>query len=92
MDLEFEWDEKKRQSNLEKHKIDFVRARFLFDGRPVHTWPSSYNAEPKLATIGVLNGLCYTAIWTLRGSAIRLISVRRSRNDEIREYHKIHGG
>jgi uncharacterized DUF497 family protein len=31
---EFEWDEEKLQQNLAKHKIDFLRAALVFDGRP----------------------------------------------------------
>jgi uncharacterized DUF497 family protein len=32
--MNFEWDEVKRRSNIEKHGIDFIRARHVFDGRP----------------------------------------------------------
>lgn len=32
--FEFEWDETKRQQNLEKHGVDFPRAALVFDGRP----------------------------------------------------------
>ena len=37
MELEFEWDEEKRLSNIAKHGIDFLRVRELFDGRPTYT-------------------------------------------------------
>lgn len=33
----FEWDENKRIRNLEKHRLDFVAVRLLFDGRPMVT-------------------------------------------------------
>jgi len=35
--MEFEWDEAKRLSNLEKHRIDFADVEAIFDGRPVVT-------------------------------------------------------
>ena len=34
--MNFEWDKVKRRSNIEKHGIDFIRARHVFDGRPRH--------------------------------------------------------
>ena len=34
--VEFEWDEDKSLANLEKHGIDFLNARQLFDGRPLY--------------------------------------------------------
>ncbi len=33
--MTFEWDETKRQRNIEKHEVDFLDAVQLFDGRPV---------------------------------------------------------
>lgn len=32
--MRFEWDEAKRQANITKHGIDFVRVVAMFDGRP----------------------------------------------------------
>ena len=33
-ETEFEWDERKRETTLEKHDIDFLDATRVFDGRP----------------------------------------------------------
>jgi uncharacterized DUF497 family protein len=38
----FEWDEDKHQQNLAKHKLDFVAARLVFDGRATITARSDY--------------------------------------------------
>jgi uncharacterized DUF497 family protein len=40
----FEWDEQKRESNFEKHNLDFDDAYVLFDGRPTFTGVSNYPA------------------------------------------------
>jgi uncharacterized DUF497 family protein len=88
----FEWDEAKRLSNLAKHDIDFVRAQELFDGRPLTHLPSTYKAEPRHLAVGVLDGRCVTAVWTRRDEAIRFISVRRARKNEIAVYRLEHGG
>ena len=36
--MEFEWDETKRRTNIRDHKVDFVDAAQLFDGRPTFTY------------------------------------------------------
>ena len=35
--MDFEWDEKKRASNLTDDGLDLIEATKLFDGRPVFT-------------------------------------------------------
>jgi uncharacterized DUF497 family protein len=90
--MEFEWDEAKRQSNLAKHAIDFVRAELLFDGRPVVTTPSPYPGEERSLTTGIVDGLAITVIWTRRDGATRIISARRARDAETRTHRALHGG
>ena len=87
---EFEWDEAKQVANLEKHGIDFVAAREIFDGRDVYTRSSWRDGEARFATTGYIGTVMYTAIWTLRATSIRLISVRRARDAEEREYRQLH--
>lgn len=88
---EFEWDENRRLANLVKHRIDFLDARALFDGRPTVTSKSPRDGEERNAATGYLNDACVTVIWTPRGEEIRFISVRRARDGEKREYRSIHG-
>jgi uncharacterized DUF497 family protein len=89
--MEFEWDEAKRQANLAKHSFDFLRARVLFDGRPVVTTVSRYPDEQRFLTTGEIAGRFYTVVWTRRGDSIRLISARRARDAEARDYRALHG-
>ena len=86
MDLEFEWDEEKRLSNIEKHGIDFEDAIAVFDGRPATTKPSRFQNEPRLVTIAIVDNRFMTVVWTPRGDRIRLISARRSRHAEKRAH------
>jgi uncharacterized protein len=88
--MEFEWDEAKRHINIEKHGIDFEDARALFDGRPTITTPRHHDDEERFATTGLIGDLFYTAIWIQRGDTIRLISVRRARDEEKRKFRSIH--
>jgi uncharacterized DUF497 family protein len=90
--MEFEWDEEKRLKNFDKHGIDFDYGQLLFDGRPYSSFRSTYEGEDRRLIVGEIDGIFYTAIWTRRGDAIRIISVRRSRDAEKRHYREIHGG
>jgi uncharacterized DUF497 family protein len=91
MELEFEWDDEKRLSNLEKHGIDFFRMRQLFDGRPVFTADSPRGDERRFLTTGVVEDIFYTVIWTERGEKYRFISARRARDAEERAYRQLYG-
>jgi len=88
---EFEWDEAKRLTNLSKHKFDFLDARRLFDGRPVFVQQILRRAEIRIGTTGEVDGTLVTAIWTIRMNKIRLISVRRARDEEKWNHRQLHG-
>jgi len=89
---EFEWDEAKRQANRAKHRLDFLRARLLFDGRPVLAAEGVSDQELRFRTTGLIASKFCTVIWTLRGDRIRIISFRRARDEEKRQYRQLHGG
>jgi uncharacterized protein len=87
---EFEWDEAKRFTNLWKHKLDFQRAQHLFDGRPILIALIDHPDEVRLLATGILDDELVTAVWTVRGRSIRLISVRSARDAERRQYRQLH--
>jgi len=87
----FEWNEGKRESNLIKHKLDFVDACQLFDGRIVINLPARSDVEQRVLTVGLIGSKFYTVVWTQRGMARRIISFRRSRDEEKREYKNLYG-
>jgi len=87
----YEWDEQKRQSNIIKHGLDFVAVRHLFDGRHVIDLPAHSETEPRTLTVGMIDGKFYTVVWTQRGEKRRIISFRRSRDEEKREYQNLYG-
>ena len=86
-----EWDEAKRQRNLEKHSLDFRDARLIFDGRKVVHVPAFKNEEVRFASVAMIGTKFYTVIWTWRADRRRIISFRGSRDGEERAYRKIHG-
>jgi len=90
--MRFEWDEDKRQSNIEKHGFDFIRAARLFDGRPRLDATSPRGGEDRILSIGELDGVIIAAVWTRRGRDIcRIISVRRARDEEKEQYRQVYG-
>lgn len=89
--MEFEWDEAKRLSNIEKHEIDFLEIQTLFDGRPLRAFDSLWGGETRTLSIGVLDGVAYGVVATVRGNRIRIISARRASSDERDEYRAVYG-
>jgi len=86
----FSWDESKRETNLQKHKIDFEDAIGVFDG-PVLIKQSDRYGEVRYKALGVVEGREIAVICTLRGRQkqdCRIISARRARREERREYHR----
>ena len=66
--------------------LTFESARDLWlDERRVEI-EIDYPDEKRWALIAVMEGKAWTAIYTMRNEAIRLISVRRARTKEVRLY------
>ena len=86
----FQWDPTKRESNLEKHGIDLVRAVRIFEGRVLQRQDTrrDYN-ELRIVATGEVDDLTLTVVYTLRGKSIRIISARRASRHEAREYREV---
>jgi len=82
----FEFDESKSQANLSKHGIDFVDAQALWNDPRLLEIPAKTEDEPRSLVVGLINGKHWSAVLTYRGANIRLISVRRSRTEEVAHY------
>ena len=86
--MEFEFDPSKSQSNQEKHGIDIVAAQAIWEDPALLEIPARTLDEPRWLVIGRIGRKHWSAVITLRGQAIRLISVRRSRPEEIQLYEQ----
>lgn len=90
--MEFEWDERKRATNLQKHGLDFEDVIEMFEG-PLLVRRSDRDDEQRWQTIGLLRGIEVTVIYTMRGSVLRIISARKAAKHEREAYHQaISGG
>lgn len=84
MDVEF--DPKKSDSNKKKHGIDFMEAQELWKDADLLEIPGKTTDEARFLVIGKIAGTHWTGIMTYRNDNIRIISVRRARNEEIELY------
>ena len=84
--MEFEFDKHKSEANKRKHGLDFVEAQALWDDPELLEIPLETEDEQRLLVIGLIGGKHWTAIITYRQTRVRLISVRRSRDDERELY------
>jgi len=84
--MPFEYDPKKSKSNHEKHGIDFAEAQALWMDVDHLEIPAKTLDEPRYLVIGKINDKYWSAVITYRGENVRIISVRRSRDEEIELY------
>ena len=84
--MQFEFDETKSQSNLDKHGIDFVSAQLLWLDPYLLEIPAKTTDEPRFLMIGRIQNTHWSAVVTYRDGVTRIISVRRSRVEEVKLY------
>ena len=86
--MEFEFDLKKSLSNKGKHGIDFEEAKALWNDPHLLEIGATSTDEPRFLMIGMIDGKHWSAVVTYRGDRIRIISVRRSRKEEVELYEE----
>ncbi|MBI3703236.1 MAG: BrnT family toxin [Rhizobiales bacterium] len=89
--MEFEWDERKRAQILAERALDFVDADLFFDGRPSCHQPTPRGGEERWKTTATINGVHLTLVWCSRDDKIRVITMRRAHETEIKAYRQLHG-
>ena len=79
----FNWDEAKRRTNLAKHGIDFRDAPGIFDGPLVTVEDTRENyGEPRYVSLGLLQDVVVSVVYTERRGSIRIISIRKALKHE----------
>ena len=84
MDLEF--DPAKSDANKAKHGIDFNEATELWEDASRIEIPARTTGEPRFMVIGKIGGRHWSGVITYRGEKTRIVSVRRSRREEVELY------
>ena len=84
--MHFEFNPIKSKNNKNKHGIDFIAAQELWDDVDLLEIPAETTDEARFLVIGKIDNKHWTGIITYRNDNIRIISVRRARNEEIELY------
>jgi uncharacterized DUF497 family protein len=84
--MEFEFDDNKSKSNKNKHNIDFHEAKALWNDPDFVEIPIKTDDEARYMVVGKISGKHWSGIITYRGEKTRIISVRRSRKEEVKIY------
>ncbi|MBF0481963.1 MAG: BrnT family toxin [Desulfovibrionaceae bacterium] len=87
--MQFEWDERKRTSNREKHGIDFEDAPAVFSPDMIvfEDHRREYG-EQRYIGMGTLCGRIVVTVFTVRGDTVRIISMRKANRREAAYYEK----
>ncbi len=79
--MEFEFDAEKSSVNQKKHGIDFIEAQALWEDPDLLEIPAKTIDEPRFLVVGKIEGKPW-----YRSEIIRIISVRRPRDEEVELY------
>ncbi|MEK6756401.1 MAG: BrnT family toxin [Bacteroidota bacterium] len=84
----YEWDERKRVSNLEKHGLDFYRAKRVYEADRKITIETTKEGsrERRFLDIAEVESACVALVYTYRGESVRIISMRHARRKERRDF------
>lgn len=87
--MQFEWDKNKERSNLLKHGLDFDPVNMLFSSN-MHVYEDTRKdyGEKRYIGLGLYLTRCLCIIYTKRGDAFRIISLRKASERETKEYYK----
>lgn len=91
MNLHFEWDDDKANSNLKKHGTSFEEALSVFDDKLSVTIADELHsfAEYRFVDIGMSSsGRMLVVVYTEQGGAVRIISARKANKREIKDYEE----
>lgn len=84
--MRFELDPDKSAVNKTKHGIDFDELQALWDDSDLLEIPAKTVDEPRFLVVGTIGGKHWSGVITYRGDAVRIISARRSRPEEVALY------
>ena len=81
--MEISYDPAKRATTLEERGLDFVDAPEVFSGPVFELADDRFDyGEERYITIGMLRGRMVVLVWTPRGAARHIISMRKANDRE----------
>lgn len=90
--MRIEFDPDKRNKAISERGLDFARAEEVFAGANVTAEDARFDyGEPRFTTVGALDGRMVVLVWTPRGEARRIISMRKANEREIAKFASVLG-
>jgi uncharacterized protein len=88
--MEYEWQEAKREANLAKHGLDFILAPLVHEADFKLSIPSPRGDEARWVDVARVEGelIVLALVYTMRGEATRVISLRKANRKEKRRYEQ----
>lgn len=89
--MKIEFDPGKRDKPLAERGLDFARADEVFAGRHFTAEDAREDySEPRYITVGKLDDRMVVMVWTPRGEARRIISLRKANDrEQARHAHRV---
>ncbi|WP_284945513.1 BrnT family toxin [Acidisoma cladoniae] len=84
--MRVEFDQAKDQANRSKHGVSLAVGFFVLDGQAGEVVDPRHDSEERLITFGLVGSRLFVCVWTLRGDAARIISVRKANKKEQRRW------
>jgi uncharacterized protein len=87
--MEITFDPPKRLATLTERGIDFLDAEKVLSGPVFTVEDTRFNyGEERFQTVGFLEGRMVMVVWTPRGEAAHIISMRKCNDKEQKRYAK----
>ena len=87
--MKITFDPAKREATLTERGLDFADAAVIFAGRELTVEDTRRNyGEPRFQTVGFLQGRMVMVVWTPRGEARHIISMRKCNVKEQARYRQ----
>ena len=87
--MKVEYDRAKRERTLEERGLDFEWSPELFSGDFIERADERHDyGEPRYIAVGMVHGMTCVVVWTPRGDAMRIISMRIAHDHERELYRR----
>jgi hypothetical protein len=84
------FDPRKREASLRERDLDFKQAEVVFAGHTYIKEDDRFDyGEVRMITVGYLGDRMVVIVWTLRGEARHIISMRKA-NEREKNRYEIH--
>ena len=87
--MRFDWDEAKAAANIAKHGVAFDSVEeFVWNAAEVVADSRKDYKEPRWIAVSTIRDRVHVLVYTRRGYAIRVVSLRKANKREIRNYEQ----